>query len=107
MFLGTLNSACAATPSPVQEKAAKANQSIFDSKSVPFMLSIWSFDIFFLMLMHFFMVLQSADGLIAEVGHATRHHHLHTIANVQRVILIFLMPLPSHATENVRTHSYK
>ena len=77
------------------------------ASSVPFMLSIWSFDIFFLMLMHFVMVLQSADGLIAEAGRATRHHHLHMIANVQRVILIFLMSLPSHAIENVRTHSYK
>ncbi|XP_052476619.1 uncharacterized protein LOC105800542 isoform X2 [Gossypium raimondii] len=48
------------------------------------------------------LFLISAVGLIAVVDRATRHHRLRMTANVQRVILIFLMSLSSRATENVR-----
>lgn len=37
-----------------------------------------------------------------EVELATRHQNWHTIVNVERVIIIFSMSLPSLALKNVR-----
>lgn len=43
-----------------------------------------------------------AVGLIVEVAHARIHQCSHTVVNVQRITIIFLIPLLSPATKNVQ-----